>query len=173
MLMTSECSKMIKGIFTAIIVLSLLALGGCSEISGLQKGLTDTSSSKGPKIIREAVLGSEWQMTQMQIEVEADDELSILLKLEDGDAVDGFFYLERGSTVNFQIIGDSLIYEPEAEDTPSAGVDSDRFSLVANQEQGTTYTLIFHNPADNGKVTIFLEAIYPATSSLFVPVGTK
>ncbi|MFC2067242.1 hypothetical protein ACFLUO_09415 [Chloroflexota bacterium] len=169
---------MVKGILNAAIALSLVFLSGCSEISGLTEGMTDKSSPTSPKILREAEVGLKWQVTQMEIEIGAGDDLSILLKLEDGDEVDGYFYLESDNKIGFQIIGDSMIYESESEDTPpSKEIASDRFSFVASKAQGTTYTLTFHNRGDNGdvqgKALIFLEVVFPAKRSMFIPVVSR
>ena len=163
-------------ILAAVLLSSVILLPGCSEISEITQGLTQTSSRTGPEIIRNAELGAKWQMTQMKMELGAGDELSILLKLANGDEVDGYFYLEKGDDIDFQITGDSLIYESREKDGKDSGeVASDRFSLTATQAQGTTYTLTFSNTADSpgSKVSIFLELIYPVAGSIFIPVETK
>ena len=161
----------VKRVLAVLIVLSLVPILGCAEIAELTK----TSSTASPELVRQAELGAEWQMNQMKMDVNAGDELLRLLKLADGDSVDGYFYLEKGDNIGFEIIGNSSIYKSEGQGTTgSAKIDSDRFSFVANQAQGTTYTLAFANTngEPQAKVTIFLEIIYPATGSMFIPVKT-
>jgi hypothetical protein len=156
---------MMKKIIIAILILSLVAIPGCEEISRLTQEATPTSSPTNLKILKSEELGSEWEMKQMRFDVDAEDEVAILLKLSNGDKVDGFFYLEKGEDIDFRITGKGLLYQSAVQD---------RFSFAANQTQGDTYTLTFHNPADDddqpAKVTVFLEVIYPVDGSIYIPV---
>lgn len=163
---------MIKKIIIAIVMLSLLFTVGCQQIQELRGG---TSSATTPEVVRTAKLGTEWQMNQMRFDVEAGGELAVLLKLASGDKVDGYFYLEEGKDFAFDIAGNSLIYEVKPQlVTDSERVTSDRFSFTASQEQGLTYSLNFRNTADEDdtqkKIAVFLEIIYPATGSIYVPL---
>jgi len=158
---------MIKKVLTAILVLSIVLTIGCTQIS-----------RPSPEIIRKAELDSEWQMQQMKFEIEAGADLSILLKLAAGDKVDGYFYLEEGNDMGFNITGNSLIYETKAQGATDSGkVTSDRFFFVAEQAQGNTYDLTFRNTAEKGekqkKITVFLEVIYPVSGSIFIPFGSE
>ena len=162
---------MTKGIITAVVTLSLLFTVGCQQIQELR----GTSSATTPEVVRTSQLGTDWQMSQMKFDVEAGGELSILLELTTGDEVDGYFYLEKGEDIAFDIAGNSLVYEANLQAVNnSERVTSDRFSFTASQEQGISYALNFYNTADEDdaqkKIAVFLEIIYPATSSIYVPL---
>ena len=162
---------MIKKIILSAMLLPMIFILGCAQISELTKDVTKSSSSKNPEILRSATIESNWEMKQIEIEVEAEEEVEILLKLADQEEVDGYFYLDSGSITEFQITGNSLIYNARAV-SESEKVSSARFSFVATREQGTTYILTFSDVGDDTKTKkiIFLEIIYPATGSLFIPV---
>jgi hypothetical protein len=87
---------MIKKVLILTIVLPLIFVVGCSQVSEFTEGMTSKSSQESLKIIREAKLGTDWHVKQMEIELEADDEVSILMRLTNGDKVEGYFYLEKG-----------------------------------------------------------------------------
>ena len=160
---------MFKTVLTAGIVLSLVCALGCSELSDFMQ----ESSSSGPDIVRRAELGENWQMDQMRVHMDAEAESLMLLRLPEGGKVDGYFYMEKGNEVEFQITGKSLIYKFEAADNEdSAGNTSDRLSFIADQTQGDTYTFTFRNPTEENE-TAFLEVIYPINGSLFVPIAEK
>ena len=163
---------MAKKIIILIIVLLLLFLTGCSQPTNLPKQAPPGSY----EILRKAQIASEWQMYQLKIKVAAGSELPIVLKLASGDTVDGYFYVEEGSDLDFQITGKSLIYKPTGA-TGSGSVASDRFSFVVSQAQGSTYTLTFRNTADASarqtKTVAFVELIFPATGSIFSPLEAK
>ncbi len=166
-----------KTVISAILVAVVLSAMGCAEISELTKDITKPASPASPKLVRGATLESAWVMKQIEIVVGADEEVEILLKLADQDKVDGYLYLEDGNIADFRIKGNSVIYSAMVQGAPEpGGISSARFSFVANQAEGTTYSLIFSNKDDANtsrtKQTIFLEIIYPSGGSLFIPVET-
>jgi hypothetical protein len=111
-----------------------------------------------------------------QLEIDLENEIPLTLILKDGDRVDGYFYLEKGDNVGFNVSGNSLIYASKPSDTETARITSDRFSFTASQAQGIAYILTFKpGNLDGGQkgATVFLEIVYPATGSLSIPVGTK
>ncbi|MFC1910298.1 hypothetical protein ACFLXC_03260 [Chloroflexota bacterium] len=159
-------------VFIAILItlLSLVFTTGCSLIPG-----TSGSSSPGPEIVRQAELGSAWKMAQMRLNIAPSSESMVLMKLAENNKVDGYFYLEKGKSLNFSISGDSQIYKSEPlADAPTKDITSDRFSFSASRTQGSTYTLSFQNPADKdnkqASVTVFLEVILPVSGTIFSPL---
>ncbi len=168
---------MIKRVLLAVvmgmIVLPLVLLLGCEQLGGLGGDLTQPSA-KEPKVARSATLESKWAVNQIELQVAADQKIEILLRLAEQDKVDGYFYIEDGGITDFEISGNSPIYSAREHGalTPE-GINSARFSFVATQSQGNTYTLTFSNSGeDKKKQTVFLELIYPVDGSLFIPVAT-
>lgn len=107
----------------------------------------------------------------MSLRLDADKELPILIKLADGDRVDGYFYLEKGNNVDFQVMANSLVYKPQPQSAAAGGMSGDRFAFTASTAQGSSYTLTFRNAAPakekQAGVTVFLELIYPSTGAVF------
>ncbi|MGD1120169.1 MAG: hypothetical protein ABR886_11910 [Dehalococcoidales bacterium] len=161
---------MVKKIIGILVILSLVGIAGCS--SGSKTSTATPAASV--KILREAGIASAW--TMRQLEINSSSEISLVLMLANGDKVDGFYYLEKGTDTAFQVSGTSLIYESKATGKSDA-ITSDRFSFSATQAQGLAYSLTLNAGMDAGKDktqnTIFLEIIYPSTASLNVPIGTK
>lgn len=155
-----------KKVIVAIFLLSLLIpFSGCEEISELTQGVSTSTSQANLKIEKSVELGSAWQMKQISFRVGAGEEVAILLKLSDGDKVDGFFYLERGDTCDFRITGKTQLYRSDS---------ATRFSFTAGQAQSDTYNLLFRNTAEEDEsqksITVFLEVIYPLSGEIYVPV---
>jgi hypothetical protein len=163
---------MVKKILCILIALLIISVTGCSLVSKAQVSSTTTPASIST--VREAKIGKVWMMKQIEIDLAA--EVPIVLKLKEGDQVEGYFYLVKGDNVGFSISGSSPIYTSKATDTETMRITSDRFAFTASQAQGIAYTLTL-NPGSgtNGKVatTVFLELIYPASATLLVPIGTK
>lgn len=160
------------GIILALII--LIAAAGCSSKNDSPATTTSTQAA-GLKTARQAELAKTWVIRQVEINLES--ATSVLLKLENGSAVDGYFFLEKGFDVDFQISGQSVIYQSTAAGVGSANITSDRFSFTSTEDQGIAYTLKFTpvNVKDAKKVNpvIFLELIYPKTGEIFTPMDTK
>jgi hypothetical protein len=154
-----------KAVSAVILLALLLPFSACEEISEITSGAS-TSSQGNLKIVKSVALGSTWQMKQISFKVNAGEEVAILLKLSDGDKVDGFFYLEKGETVDFRATGKSQLFR---------STEANRFSFTASQANGDTYTLLFRNTAeeDEGQksINVFLEVIYPLKGEIYVPVA--
>jgi hypothetical protein len=164
---------MLKKILCFIIAVSLIALTGCALVSKAQESSTTTPASVTS--VREAKIGKTLMMRQMEIGL--DSPVSIVITLSENNVVDGYFYLVKGDSISFTITGISAMYTSQPTDTATGRVTSDRFSFASSQAQGLYYTLTL-KPATgtNGKsspTTVFLEVIYPATGSIYVPFGTK
>ncbi|MDD5126609.1 MAG: hypothetical protein PHR43_00685 [Dehalococcoidales bacterium] len=161
---------MTKKVFLVIILFLVTFAAGCGEISGI------SSSAARPQILRKAEINGRWQLYHLKIEVAPGQSVPVLLKLADGDKVDGYFYLEKGNNVNFQVAGSSIIYRTEPAGTSGSRVSSDRFSFTAMQGQGMSYTLTFTNPStsdEETKVTAFLELIYPISGDIYIELENK
>lgn len=149
----------------------MIASAGCSS----KTTKTENETPASLKIIREAKIGTLWEMKQ--VEISLDTEFTLDIKLSNGSKVDGYFYIEKGNTIDFQISGNSIIYESTPPDIKNDTIISDRFSFTASQAQGNAYYLTFKvtPPAGTAKTkqTVFVEIIYPTEGSVFVPIGTK
>ena len=165
-----------KKIFLMLMLSVLVFSLGCAELGELAGDLTTSSAGKTPKVVRSATLESEWAMKQVELKMGADEEIEILLKLSEGDEVDGYFYLESGTIYGFEISGTTSLYMIKQE-SGEEGVSSGRFSFTATEDEGITYTLMFSTRGDEDEVqtskTIFLEIIYPKNGSLFIPVESE
>jgi len=160
---------MLRKILVALTVLSVLLISGCSNAPGLPAS-ADTPSYN---IVRKSEVGGKWQTYQLKIELSKGDELPILLKLADGDKVDGYFDVEKGEGFDFQINSNTQIYKLTP---PVAGKKvSDRFAFTASQSQGNMYILTLRNTSGDKDVRIsaFLELVFPKSGAIFIPLDTK
>jgi hypothetical protein len=161
---------MLKRILIVLALSSVLLISGCSAIPNLPASATSPSY----QIVRKSDVGGKWQMYQLKIELGKGDELPILLKLADGDKVDGYFDVEKGEGFDFQIAGNTQLYKLEP---PAAGKKvSDRFSFTASQSQGNMYILTLRNTNGGDKdvrISAFLEVVFPASGAIFIPLDTR
>jgi hypothetical protein len=163
---------MFKRFFLVIIALALAVTAGCSSGGGTTAKVTQPANMDN---LLQAEISGRW--TVMQVRINLDSEFPVLLKLSPGDTVDGYFFLEKGTDIDFSITGESLIYQETSPTGASGNITSGRFSFTASQEQGIAYTMTFTPvvKAEGKKITpvIYLEFIYPKTGEVFNPVGTK
>lgn len=163
---------MIKKVICIIAAISLLGTFGCEMLSTTE---TSTTTPASVRTIREANIGKTLVMKQLEIDLKT--EVQIILRLKDGDKVEGYFYLLKGDYLGVTISGISPIYTFKTIASESPPINSDKYSFTANQGQGVAYTLTLNAGAGadekQGETTVFLEIIYPVTGSLFVPIGTK
>jgi hypothetical protein len=112
-------------------------------------------------------------MCQVRLEIPSGAELPLLLKLADGDKVDGYFNLEAGAKLEFSISGNSQLYKSAVQEAASGKTISDRFSFTASQAQGNMYVLTFRNGDKKEGASVFLEVISPISAPIFVPLESK
>jgi hypothetical protein len=163
---------MFKRFTIILLIIATLAIAGCSSGSG---NTTTTTKSAGVEIVKQTVISGKWTMIQTRIDLNSN--IPILLKLTPGDTVDGYFILEKGDNIDFQISGKSSIFQSTSQSAGSANITSDRFSFTASDAQGIAYTLTF-TPKAKGTTkpvtpVVFLELIYPKTGEIFNPINTK
>ncbi len=161
---------MLKKLIGILLIVSLIGIIGCSSVP---KSITPTSAAS-VKTIRESEISSKWTVKQLEVNLESS--LTMWLILAEGDKVDGYYYLENGDSISFNITGKSLVYESPQPVEKSATLTSDRFSFTAGNSQGIAYGLTFsvEDVARQPKGTkIFMELIYPVTGTLNFPDGTK
>ena len=157
---------MVKRILTAIVIVSLLLVAGCSDAGG-------SSPPASYEILKKVELASKWRMYQVRLEIPSGAELPLLLKLADGDKVDGYFNLEAGVNLEFSISGNSQLYKSAVQGGVSGKTVSDRFSFTASQAQGNMYVLTFRNGDKKEGASVFLEVISPISAPIFVPLESK
>jgi hypothetical protein len=163
---------MLKRILFVIVTLCLLTAAGCS--SGDNPSTAVTTKPAGVDVVKDIVISNQYAVKQLRINLNS--RIPILLTLAPGDKVDGYFYLEKGGSVSFQISGKTLIYQSTAQTAGSANITSDRFSFTASDAQGLAYSLTFTPPVAAEKTVtpvIFVELIYTKTGEIFYPMGTE
>lgn len=163
---------MFKRLTIILLIIGTLAVAGCSSGGG---GTATPTKSAGVEIVKQAVISGKWTMIQTRIDLNST--IPILLKLAPGDTVDGYYFLEKGDSIDFQISGKSNIFQSSPQSAGSANITSDRFSFTASDSQGIAYTLTF-TPRAKGAVklvtpVVFVELIYPKSGEIFNPMGTK
>jgi hypothetical protein len=152
-----------------VIILILTAFSACS-------GNSKSNPTGKYEILRNATLGSNWQMYQFRLKMEPSTQFDIdLLDLLPGDKVDGYFYMESGTTATLEIsAGSDVVYRIEQPANPTPGsVLSDRFSFSVQYPLGTAYVLKFTNSGTDKDISVFLEIIYPVNAKIRGPLGIK
>ena len=155
-------------VFGLVALLMLTVFAGCS-------GNSESAHVGKHEILREAVLGHNWQMYQVRLKLEPGSYFDIDLRdMAPGDKVDGYFFLETGSTVNVEITsGANVIYRFDSVNVIAGDTVSDRFSFVNNQPLGTAHVLKFTNIGTEKNISVFLEIIYPVTAKIRGPLDVK
>jgi hypothetical protein len=164
-----------RKLFLIISLISILALAGCSVFNGGSTNGTTTTTPPSPKILRQTQLAGKYQMYQIEVTLKAGAELPLIIKLQNGEKADGYFYVEKGGdSIDFQITGNSQVYQSDMKNIPSGQAASDRFAFTATQAQGLYYELTLRNTASSGQntsSTIFVEVIYSGSEPISAPLG--
>ena len=164
----SRKGETVRRVILIIALVSSLALFtfGCSN-TGIFTSSTDASA----KILRQTKLSTEYQLFQLEIALPANSDMPIILELENGDKVDGYFYVEKGAdNITFDIKALSTIYTSVLSTMPDDTPVSDRFSFTASAAMGKSYILTLANTGD-AKSTVYFEVIYPGDSPIFTPLN--
>lgn len=157
-----------RRIFLASMAVMLLL----TLVTGCAGATTGPAAKPRQEILRKSIIGTDWQMYQIRLTLPSGTGFPVLLKLADGDRTDGYFYLEKGSNVDFSVNADSQIYRSTRQ--ASGKINSDRFSFTATKVLGSTYILQLNNTTTNASdpVVVFMEVIYPVKGSIYVPLET-
>jgi len=144
------------------IIIGLVLSSGCSTVTG----------NASTKILRQTSLNPNWQVYQIEVTVSAGKQLPIILQLNNGDKVDGYYYVEKGDTgIGFTIRGNTQFFESNTTTMSGKTPVSDRFSFTATPDQGSAYTVNLTDTATSKtNSTVFLELIYPGTGAPFIPI---
>ncbi len=157
----------ITRLLAAMVMISILALAGCSAING-------SSSQPAPKILRQTQIGGKYTVYQIEVTLKAGTGHYFIIQLKDGEKADGYFYVEKGeNNIGFTVAGASRIYQSDLKTIPTGQPASDRFTFTASQAQGNYYKMTLQNLASSGSntsATIFLEVIYPGTELVSAPI---
>jgi hypothetical protein len=155
-------------VFGLVALLMLTVFAGCS-------GNSESAHVGKHEILRDAVLGNNWQMYQVRLKLDPGSYFDIDLRdMVPGDKVDGYFFVEIGSTVTVDITsGANVIYHFESVNAIAGSTISDRFSFVTNLPLGTAHVLKFANSGTEKNISVFLEVIYPVTAKIRGPLDVK
>ena len=163
-----------RRLFLVISLISIAALAGCSGFDvGSTTGIT-TTTPPSSKILRQSQLAGKLQMYQIEVTLKAGAEFPLIIQLQNGEKADGYFYVEKGgNSIDFQVTGNSQVYQSDMKTIPSGQAASDRFSFTATQGQGLYYELTLRNTASSGQntsSTIFMEVIYSGSEPISAPL---
>ena len=164
MVSKGEVKAMVRKIVVLLSILVLAVTAGCTSKVSSNVPATPAANLT---MQRKALLASKWQMYQMQVDVDPAGDLPLAIKVNQGDKVDGYFYVISGDSVGFSITGNTTVYQSAPDGT--GRITSDRFAFTSTTDQGNYYSLDFKNTSGQ-KVSVYLEMIFPSTGGVFKPV---